>query len=80
MNGLAQQGDQSRGGEDGLQNPASRMTSGSRPGNISAEHFVAFLRRFVEYLKTRLRATQVEQDFAAFLSHLSQSAAIDARR
>lgn len=30
------------------------------PGNIrQAEHFVAFLRRFVEYLKTRMRAQQV---------------------
>ncbi|CAG8587501.1 1320_t:CDS:10, partial [Cetraspora pellucida] len=30
------------------------------PGNIRrAEHFVAFLRRFIEYLKTRMRAQQV---------------------
>ena len=30
------------------------------PGNIRrAEHFLAFLRRFVQYLGTRLQATQV---------------------
>ena len=32
------------------------------PGNIRrAEHFIAFLRRFVEYLKQRMRGGSVEQ-------------------
>ena len=84
VNGLAQQGVINRGGgEDGLQNPVipDDILREAVPGNIRrAEHFVAFLRRFVEYLKTRLRATQVEQETpAAFLSHLSQSAAIDGK-
>ena len=33
------------------------------PGNIRrAEHFLAFLRRFVQYLGTRLQATQVGEE------------------
>ncbi|RUS24950.1 DNA repair helicase, partial [Jimgerdemannia flammicorona] len=42
------------------------------PGNIRrAEHFVAFLRRFVEYLKTRLRVMHVVAETpVSFLQHL----------
>ena len=42
------------------------------PGNIrKAEHFVAFLRRLVEYLKTRLSISHVEsQSPAAFLDDI----------
>ncbi|KAI7867866.1 hypothetical protein BDF14DRAFT_1799987 [Spinellus fusiger] len=42
------------------------------PGNIRrAEHFVAFLRRFVEYLKTRLRVMHVIAETpVSFLQHL----------
>lgn len=41
----------------------------SIPGNIrNAEHFISFLKRFVEYLKTRLRVQHVVQESpAAFL-------------
>lgn len=71
------------GGEDALQNPVipDDILREAVPGNIRrAEHFVAFLRRFVEYLKGRLRATQVEQETpTAFLTHLSQAAAIDGK-
>jgi DNA excision repair protein ERCC-2 len=71
------------GGEDALQNPVipDDILREAVPGNIRrAEHFVAFLRRFVEYLKTRMRATQVEQETpAAFLAHLQRSAAIDGK-
>lgn len=36
------------------------------PGNIrTAEHFVAFLKRFTEYLKTRLRVQHVVQESPA---------------
>ncbi|XP_034234805.1 general transcription and DNA repair factor IIH helicase subunit XPD [Thrips palmi] len=36
------------------------------PGNIrTAEHFVSFLKRFVEYLKTRLRVQHVVQESSA---------------
>ena len=40
------------------------------PGNIrKGEHFVAFIKRFVEYLKTRLRVQHVVQESpAGFLS------------
>ncbi|KAL0084671.1 hypothetical protein F4703DRAFT_1855431 [Phycomyces blakesleeanus] len=42
------------------------------PGNIRrAEHFVAFLRRFIEYLKTRLRVMHVIAETpVSFLQHL----------
>jgi len=42
------------------------------PGNIRrAEHFIAFLRRFVEYLKTRLRVMHViAENPTSFLQHL----------
>jgi len=84
VNGLAQQGVLNRGGgEDLLQNPviSADILREAVPGNIRrAEHFVAFLRRFVEYLKTRMRATQVEQETPiAFLAHLQQTAAIDGK-
>ena len=84
VDGLAQQGVLRRGGgEDALQNPVipDDVLREAVPGNIRrAEHFVAFLRRFVEYLKTRMRATQVEQENpTAFLAHLQRSAAIDGK-
>ncbi|SAM05615.1 hypothetical protein [Absidia glauca] len=42
------------------------------PGNIRrAEHFVAFLRRFIEYLKTRMRVMHVvAENPVSFLQHL----------
>ncbi|ORX49400.1 DNA repair helicase [Hesseltinella vesiculosa] len=42
------------------------------PGNIRrAEHFVAFLRRFIEYLKTRMRVMHVvAENPTSFLQHL----------
>lgn len=44
------------------------------PGNIRrAEHFVAFLKRFIEYLKTRMRVLYVIQETPpSFLSHLKE--------
>jgi len=84
VNGLAQQGVLNRGGgEDALQNPVipADILREAVPGNIRrAEHFVAFLRRFVEYLKTKLQATTVEQETpAAFLQSLANAAAIDGK-
>ena len=71
------------GGEDALQNPVipADILREAVPGNIRrAEHFVAFLRRFVEYLKTKLQATTVEQETpAAFLQSLANAAAIDGK-
>eukprot|EP00045_Choanoeca_perplexa_P011544 m.123032 g.123032 ORF g.123032 m.123032 type:complete len:798 (-) comp15669_c1_seq3:26-2419(-) len=51
------------------------------PGNIrKAEHFVAFLSRFVEYLKTRLRAKHViNEPPAAFLEHVFNTVCIESK-
>jgi len=84
VNGLAQQGVLARGGgEDALMNPVipDDILREAVPGNIRrAEHFVAVLRRFVEYLKIRLQSTQVEQETpTAFLSHCAANAGIDGK-
>jgi len=49
------------------------------PGNIRrAEHFVAFLRRFVLYLKEKLGVNQVEtENPTTFLAHLQERLNID---
>ena len=49
------------------------------PGNIRrAEHFLAFLRRFIAYLKKRMEVQQVESETPpAFLAHLQAQVAID---
>lgn len=49
------------------------------PGNIrNAEHFVGFLKRFVEYLKTRLRVQHVVQESpAGFLKDVFQKVCIE---
>ncbi|GLH11507.1 Regulator of telomere elongation helicase 1 homolog [Gryllus bimaculatus] len=49
------------------------------PGNIrNAEHFVGFLKRFVEYLKTRLRVQHVVQESpAGFLKDVYQKVCIE---
>jgi DNA excision repair protein ERCC-2 len=46
----------------------------SVPGNIRrAEHFVAFLRRFIEYLKTRMRVMHVVAESpVSFLQHVKE--------
>lgn len=49
------------------------------PGNIrTAEHFVSFLKRFVEYLKTRLRVQHVIQESpAGFLKDVANRVCIE---
>ena len=49
------------------------------PGNIRrAEHFVSFLRRFIEYLKTRMKVRQVvSQTPPSFLAHLKEHTFIE---
>ncbi|KAM5535189.1 hypothetical protein V8D89_011125 [Ganoderma adspersum] len=51
------------------------------PGNIrKAEHFVAFLKRFVEYLKTRMRVLHVVAETPlSFLQHLKDITYIERR-
>ncbi|KHN97839.1 DNA repair helicase RAD3 [Metarhizium album ARSEF 1941] len=49
------------------------------PGNIRrAEHFVAFLKRFIEYLKTRMKVRQVISETPpSFLAHLKEHTFIE---
>lgn len=49
------------------------------PGNIrNAEHFISFLKRFVEYLKTRLRVQHVVQESSiGFLKDVQQKVCIE---
>ena len=49
------------------------------PGNIrNAEHFISFLKRFIEYLKTRLRVQHVVQESpAGFLKDIQTKVCIE---
>lgn len=49
------------------------------PGNIrKAEHFISFLRRFIEYLKTRMKVLHVISETpVSFLQHLKELTFID---
>lgn len=49
------------------------------PGNIRrAEHFVHFLRRFLEFLRKRMNVQAVEQESPkVFLERLAEEVAID---
>ncbi|TMW61591.1 hypothetical protein Poli38472_012782 [Pythium oligandrum] len=51
------------------------------PGNIRrAEHFIAFMRRLIEYLRTRIRVRNVESETPqAFLHHLNQAIAMETK-
>ncbi|KAK4040575.1 hypothetical protein C8A01DRAFT_35439 [Parachaetomium inaequale] len=76
-----------RGADDGRQedsfmaNPTlpDDLLKEAVPGNIRrAEHFVAFLRRFIEYLKTRMKVRQVISETPpSFLSHLKEHTFIE---
>lgn len=71
------------GGEDWLANPAlpEDIMREAVPGNIRrAEHFVAFLRRFVAYLKEKLGVNQVEtENPTTFLAQLQERLNIDGK-
>lgn len=75
VEGLQQQSDD-REAETFMANPVlpSDLLQEAVPGNIRrAEHFLAFLRRFVEYLKTRMRVLHVVAETpASFLQHLKE--------
>src|SRR5262249_44425813 len=51
------------------------------PGNIRrAEHFIAFMRRLIEYLRTRIRVRNVESETPqAFLHHLNQAISMETK-
>ena len=57
----------------------AQLIVGAVPGNIrTADHFVSFLRRFVEYIKTRLRVQHVVQESpAGFLKDVQQKVCIE---
>lgn len=69
-----QQSSEDREAETFMANPVlpDDLLQEAVPGNIRrAEHFVAFLKRFVEYLKTRMRVLHVVAETpASFLQHL----------
>ncbi|KAJ3217138.1 DNA-dependent ATPase of the nucleotide excision repair factor 4 complex [Clydaea vesicula] len=67
---------QSRETDELMANPAlpDDILKEAVPGNIRrAEHFVAFLRRFIEYLKTRMRVLHVVAESPiSFLQHVKE--------
>ncbi|MCO5559243.1 hypothetical protein L7F22_012838 [Adiantum nelumboides] len=73
VEGLQEQADD-REAETFMTNPVlpEDLLQEAVPGNIRrAEHFVAFLKRFVEYLKTRMRVLHVVAETPpSFLQHL----------
>lgn len=75
IEGLQQQSED-REAETFMANPVlpADLLQEAVPGNIRrAEHFLAFLRRFVEYLKTRMRVLHVVAETpASFLQHLKE--------
>ncbi|KAF9792406.1 hypothetical protein BJ322DRAFT_1029056 [Thelephora terrestris] len=80
VEGLQEAGDD----EDGfMANPVlpDDLLKEAVPGNIrKAEHFVAFLKRFVEYLKTRMRVLHVIAETPlSFLQHLKDITYIERR-
>ncbi|KAK3282581.1 hypothetical protein CYMTET_9690 [Cymbomonas tetramitiformis] len=86
VEGLADQGVLQRPnghGEDYLANPVvpDDILQEAVPGNIRrSEHFLAFMRRFVDYLKSRFTAQQVESETPVnFLAGLASNAAMDSK-
>ncbi|KXS18878.1 DNA repair helicase [Gonapodya prolifera JEL478] len=72
---------QSRETDEVLSNPVlpDQILNEAVPGNIRrAEHFVIFLRRFVEYLKSRIRVMHVVVEGpVSFLGHLKETTSIE---
>ncbi|KAF8499927.1 DNA repair helicase [Gautieria morchelliformis] len=78
-----QEADEAREEETFMANPIlpDDLLKEAVPGNIrKAEHFVAFLKRFVEYLKTRMRVLHVVAETPlSFLQHLKDITFIERR-
>ncbi|ODO06201.1 DNA excision repair protein ERCC-2 [Cryptococcus wingfieldii CBS 7118] len=85
VEGLQQANDDEGGAEDNdmLVTPvlSADMVDEAVPGNIrKAEHFIAFLKRFIEYLKTRMRVLHVVAETPqSFLAHLKEITYIEQR-
>ncbi|EJT46976.1 general RNA polymerase II transcription factor [Trichosporon asahii var. asahii CBS 2479] len=82
VDGLAAANDR-REEDDMLSNPvlSEDMIQEAIPGNIrKAEHFIAFLKRFIEYLKTRMRVLHVVAETPqSFMAHLKEITFIEKR-
>ncbi|CCX33794.1 Similar to DNA repair helicase rad15; acc. no. P26659 [Pyronema omphalodes CBS 100304] len=74
VDGLREEEERREAEESFMTNPVlpDDLLKEAVPGNIRrAEHFVAFLKRFVEYLKTRMKVLHVISETpASFLKHL----------
>lgn len=55
------------------------LCTGAIPGNIrTADHFLSFMKRLIEYIKTRLRVQHVVQETPArFLKDIQQKVCIE---
>ncbi|CAJ2510682.1 Uu.00g063070.m01.CDS01 [Anthostomella pinea] len=73
--------DEARQEDAFMSNPAlpDDLLKEAVPGNIRrAEHFTAFLKRFIEYLKTRMKVRQVISETPpSFLAHLKEHTFIE---
>ncbi|KAJ5917347.1 hypothetical protein N7466_010901 [Penicillium verhagenii] len=69
-----QQAEQAREEDQFISNPVlpDDLLKEAVPGNIRrAEHFISFLKRFIEYLKTRMKVTHtISETPPSFLTHL----------
>lgn len=78
-----QQANERRAEDDLLANPvlSEDLLEGAIPGNIrKATHFIAFMKRFIEYLKTRMRVLHVVAETPpSFLAHLKEITYIEKR-
>nr|XP_018264569.1 DNA excision repair protein ERCC-2 [Kwoniella dejecticola CBS 10117]OBR86727.1 DNA excision repair protein ERCC-2 [Kwoniella dejecticola CBS 10117] len=78
-----QEANEAREDEDMMVSPvlSKDMLDEAVPGNIrKAEHFIAFLKRFIEYLKTRMRVLHVVAETPqSFLAHLKEITYIEKR-
>ena len=83
VRGLAQSGAIPQGGEEWLSNPSlpQDILQEAVPGNIRrAEHFMAFLRRFVDHLKDRLSVQSFQSENpTSFLDRLRNACQIDSK-
>lgn len=83
VEGLRNSNDRNDPEDDMLANPVltNDMIEGAIPGNIrKADHFIAFLKRFIEYLKTRMRVLHVVAETpVSFLAHLKEITFIEKR-
>ena len=78
-----QQAEQAREEDQFISNPIlpDDLLKEAVPGNIRrAEHFVSFLKRFIEYLKTRMKVTHtISETPPSFLTHLKDLTYIERR-